>query len=100
MASTPSAQRVHTIRISAADDPLVQSDESTWSEPSMNEKGILKLVAVVALAKLVIGSHHHRMGTRNHGNWHDRIAELHRELHRSDAEAESQSAATPAADAT
>jgi hypothetical protein len=65
----------------------------------MNGKLILKLIAVVGLAKLVLGSHGHRMGVKQRGNWHDRIAELHRELHRSDAEAESQSAATPTEDA-
>ncbi len=68
----------------------------------MNGKGILKLIAVVGLAKLVMGSHGHRrgMGTKQRGNWHDHIAELHRELHRSDAEANAQPIATPSADAT
>jgi asparagine synthetase B (glutamine-hydrolysing) len=66
----------------------------------MNGKGILKLIAVVGLAKLVMGSHRHRMGPRQRGNWHDHIAELHRELHRSDAEANAQPIATPSADAT
>lgn len=66
----------------------------------MNGKGILKLIAVVGLAKLVMGSHRHRMGRQKRGNWHDHIAELHRELHRSDAEANAQPIATPSADAT
>ena len=65
----------------------------------MNGKGILRLIAVVGLAKLVIGSHRHRMGPQQRGKWHDHIAELHRELHRRDAEANSQPAATPPADA-
>jgi hypothetical protein len=38
------------------------------------------------------------MGPRARGNWPDRIAELHRELHRRDAEAAAQPAATPSAD--
>jgi hypothetical protein len=65
----------------------------------MNGKGILKLIAVVGLAKLAFGSHRHRMGPQRRGNWHDHVADLHRELHRSDAEATSQPAATPSADA-
>ena len=65
----------------------------------MNGKGILKLIAVVGLAKLVMGNHRHRMGPQKRGNLHDHIAELHRELHRSDAEANSQPAATPPTDA-
>ena len=61
----------------------------------MNGKKIFKVIAVVGLVKLVVGSHRHRMGARQRGNWHDHIAELHRELHRSDAEAMVQSVATP-----
>ena len=53
----------------------------------MNGKKIFKVIAVVGLAKLVMGNHRHRTGASQRGNWHDRIAELHRELHRSDAEA-------------
>lgn len=66
----------------------------------MNGKGILKLIAVVGLAKLAIGGHRHRMGPQQRGKWHDHIAELHRELHRREAEARSQEAPTPSADAT
>ena len=66
----------------------------------MNGKKILKVIAVVGLAKLVMGSHRHRTGTRQRGNWHDRIAELHRELHRSDTEAMAQSVATPTEEAS
>ena len=57
----------------------------------MNGKSILRLIAVIGLAKLAFGAHHHRMssGSRGRNQWHDRIAELHRELHRSDAEAAS-----------
>jgi hypothetical protein len=65
----------------------------------MNGKGILKLIALVGLAKLAIGSHRHRMGPQSRGNWQDHIAELHQELHRRDAEASSQPAATPSANA-
>jgi hypothetical protein len=65
---------------------------------SMNGKGILKLIAVVGLAKLAFGSHRHRMGSQRRGNWQDHVAELHRELHRRDAEANSQPAATASSD--
>ena len=66
----------------------------------MNGKKIFKVIAVVGLAKLVMGSHRHRMGTRQRGKWHDHIAELHRELHRSDAEAMAQSVANPTEEAS
>ena len=52
----------------------------------MNGKTILRLIAIVGLAKLAFGAHHHRMGGHARGNWQDRIAELHRELHRRDAD--------------
>lgn len=68
----------------------------------MNGKTILKLVAVVGLAKLVMGGHRHRMAPQKRGNWQNHIAELHRELHRRDAEAgsqASQAASTPSPDA-
>ena len=66
----------------------------------MNGKKIFKVIAVVGLVKLVMGSHRHRMGTTQGGNWHDHVAELHRELHRSDAEAMTQSVATPTEEAS
>ena len=54
----------------------------------MNGKSILGLILVLGFAKMAFGSHRHRMGAgaqgRNH--WQDRVAELHRELHRRDAE--------------
>jgi hypothetical protein len=53
----------------------------------MNAKKVLGLVAIVGFAKLAIGSHHHRMGSRGRADWQDRVAEMHRELHRRDAEA-------------
>ena len=65
----------------------------------MNGNRILGLIALVGLAKLAFGGHRHRMGRQAHGNWQDRVAELHRELHRRDAEATAQAAATPSADA-
>jgi len=64
----------------------------------MNGHKILGLIAIVGLAKLAIGKHHHGMGPRAHGNWPDKVAELHRELHRRDAEAGAQPAATPSAE--
>ena len=66
----------------------------------MNGKKIFKVIAVAGLAKLVMGSHRHRMGLRQRGTWHDHIAELHRELDRSDAEAIAQSVATPTEEAS
>jgi hypothetical protein len=64
---------------------------------SMNGKRMFRVIAVAGLAKLVIRRHRHRMstGAGQRGNWHDRIAELHRELHRNDAEANAQPAAAP-----
>ena len=65
----------------------------------MHGHRILGLIAVVGLVKLASGSHRHRIGPHARGNWPDRVAELHRELHRRDAEANAQPAATPSADA-
>lgn len=67
-------------------------------ETSMNGNRILGLIAVLGLAKVAFGSHRHRMGPQARGDWHDRVAELHRELHRRDAEANAQPAATSSAD--
>lgn len=89
---------VHTLSTSDADDGLIQSDKAD-GETSMNGHRILGLIAVVGLAKLAFGSHRHRMGPQARGNWPDRVAELHRELHRRDAEANAQPAGTPSADA-
>ena len=60
----------------------------------MNGKSILRLILVVGLAKMAFGSHRHRMGAGAKGrdHWLDRVADLHRELHRRDAEAEAGSA--------
>jgi hypothetical protein len=66
----------------------------------MNGNKVLGLIAVVGLAKLAFGNHHHRMGPKARGNWQDRIAELHRELHRQNAEVDARPAATPSAPAT
>jgi hypothetical protein len=60
---------------------------------TMDGRKILGLVAVVAVAKLAFGSHHHRMGRRGRADWQDRVAEMHRELHRRDAEAQAGNAA-------
>jgi hypothetical protein len=66
----------------------------------MNPRKVVGLVAIVALAKLAFGSHHHRMGEHGRRNWEDRVAEMHRELHRRDAEgATATAAAAPAAPA-
>ncbi len=66
----------------------------------MNGKTILGLVAILGVAKLVFVGHHHRMGPRGRGEWQDRVAELHRELHRRDTEANLDAATTsPAAGA-
>jgi hypothetical protein len=62
----------------------------------MNPRKILGLVAIVALAKMAFANHHHRMGPRGRGEWQERVAELHRELHRRDAEAAQETAATAA----
>ena len=58
---------------------------------------ILGLIAIVGLAKLAFGGHRHgagargfgshRMGPQGRGEWQDRVAAFHRELHRQDAEA-------------
>jgi hypothetical protein len=56
----------------------------------MNGKSILRLIMVVGLAKMAFGGHRHRMGGGAQGRerWLDRVADVHRELHRRDAEAE------------
>jgi len=53
----------------------------------MNGRKILGLIAIVGLARMAFGGHHHSMGPRGRSNWQDRAAEFHRELHRRDAEA-------------
>jgi hypothetical protein len=62
----------------------------------MNGKTVLGLVAMVGIAKLAFASHH-RMGPRGRSDWQDRVAELHRELHRRDAEANLDTVPTDAA---
>ena len=66
----------------------------------MNGHRILGLIAIVGLAKVAFGSYRHRMRPPARGNWQDHVAELHRELHRRDAEANAQPAATASADAS
>jgi hypothetical protein len=65
----------------------------------MNPRKVVGLVAIVALAKLAFGSHHHRMGEHGRRSWEDRVAEMHRELHRRDADATAAAATAAAAPA-
>ena len=65
----------------------------------MNGKTILGLVAIVGFAKLVFGGHRHGMRSRERGDWQERVATFHRELHRRDAQAGAGATTDPGATA-
>lgn len=62
----------------------------------MNGKKILGLIAIMGLAKMAFIHHRHPMGmgSDRRETWFDHVADLHRELHRRDAQAAAEAGAT------
>jgi hypothetical protein len=80
---------------------LVNLDDNDGGK-SMNGKSILRLIVVVGLAKMAFGAHRQQMGAGGKGrdHWLDRVADVHRELHRRDAAAEAEGGSAPAVDSS